>query len=238
MHPSAVIAAENRLIERLAAALRYYGCGPDTDDLTGPREYDEQLIYADGHSGEGWYLGCSSYPDEGAEFIAPHEYGALLVAQTIVAEERAALAEEFLRELTEARAAYDDEERGALLLAGQVVHFEKELASLRAELADAKAVQACTEAWLDSALDEHARLRVEAAQRARQEPPLEPAQPAVMFEAQLVALGGARHLVEALGEMGEQTVLIFAATDEEARKTAPLFRKSERFTRLAAGGAL
>lgn len=94
MHPSVHLSAENDLIERLAAALRYYGCGPDSDDGQGPREYDERIEYAHGHSGEGWYLGCSSYPDHGAEFIAPDEYGALLVAAAIVAEERAALAEE------------------------------------------------------------------------------------------------------------------------------------------------
>lgn len=92
MHPVAQLSAENHLIERLAGALRYYGCGPDSDDGTGEREYDERIEYAHGHSGEGWYLGCSSYPDGGAEFIAPHEYGALLVAQAIVAEERADLA--------------------------------------------------------------------------------------------------------------------------------------------------
>lgn len=78
------IADENKLIELLAESLRFYGC----DDPA-----DERLEYGMGHSGEGWYLSCGEYPDEGAEFIAPHEYGAMLVAQTIVAEERAALTE-------------------------------------------------------------------------------------------------------------------------------------------------
>lgn len=81
------IASENELIDRMAACIRFLGCDPDDAG-----EYDEQLQYADGHSGEGWYLGCASYPDEGAEFIAPAEYGALLVAQAIVAEERAVVA--------------------------------------------------------------------------------------------------------------------------------------------------
>lgn len=86
------IDSENWLIDRLAACIRFLGCDPDDAG-----EYDEQLQYAHGHSGEGWYLGCASYPDEGAEFIAPLEYGALVVAQAIVALERAALAEDLKR---------------------------------------------------------------------------------------------------------------------------------------------
>lgn len=104
------IATENDLIDRLAECIRFLGCGSSgprelktdpshefgftiTDDDTQPRsdEYDEQLQYGYGHSGEGWYLSCGQYPDEGAEFIAPDEYGALVVAQALVAAERAAV---------------------------------------------------------------------------------------------------------------------------------------------------
>ena len=93
------IASENDLIDRLAGALRWYGCGPvdvtaDGELVSGgcsaeTEEYDERIEYGYGHSGEGWYLFCGEYPDDGSEFIAPGEYGALLVAQAIVAEERA-----------------------------------------------------------------------------------------------------------------------------------------------------
>lgn len=106
------IAFENDLIDRLAGALRWYGCGPvdvtaDGDLVEGigcgdGEEYDERIEYAHGHAGEGWYLGCGNYPDDGAEFIAPGEYGALLVAQAIVAEERAAIAESAARKAPEA----------------------------------------------------------------------------------------------------------------------------------------
>lgn len=85
---SARIERENALIERLAAAIRFLGCGPDSDDLTGDAEWDEHVAYGYGYAGEGWYLVCGTYPDEGAEFIPPHEYGALLVAQCIVDAER------------------------------------------------------------------------------------------------------------------------------------------------------
>lgn len=82
------IESENDLIERLAGAIRWYGCGPHDVTAEGelveaPRpseladrflglpttdtEYDERIEYGHGHSGEGWYLSCSSYPDEGAE---------------------------------------------------------------------------------------------------------------------------------------------------------------------------
>lgn len=94
MPSAAQITAENDFIERVASCLRFYGCGPDSDDGTGDREYDERIEYAYGHSGEGWYIGCSSYPDHGAEFIHPQLYGGILVAQAILAEERAALAGE------------------------------------------------------------------------------------------------------------------------------------------------
>ena len=89
------LAKQNRLIDNLADALRFYGCGPDTDDLTGPLEWDDVVTFVNGHSGEGWYIFCEQYPDEGSVFVAQHEYGALLIAQTIVAEERAFLLREF-----------------------------------------------------------------------------------------------------------------------------------------------
>lgn len=92
---AARIARENRLIERLANAIRFLGCGPASDDLTGDAEWDEQVAYGYGYAGEGWYLICSTYPDEGAEFIPPHEYGALVVAQAIVDAEREELRAEW-----------------------------------------------------------------------------------------------------------------------------------------------
>lgn len=96
------IARENKLIERLANAIRFLGCGPDSDDLTGEVEWDDEVAYGYGYAGEGWYLVCSTYPEEGAEFIAPDQYGALLVAQAIVNAERF----EMMAELALARMAY------------------------------------------------------------------------------------------------------------------------------------
>lgn len=118
------IATENDLIERLAECIRFFGC--ERDDAG---EHDEQLQYAYGHSGDGWYLSCGQYPDEGAEFIAPEEYGALVVAQAIVAAERGAAGAvgnpEPQRLPTDAPVTFEAQ----LMSAGNAEHLAEDLAA-------------------------------------------------------------------------------------------------------------
>lgn len=97
----------NELIDRAAEAIRFFGCGPcyweepvtdehlhdisDNHDGT----WDEVIGYSfDDEGTEGWFVWCGEYPDEGAQFFAPEDYGALVIAKVIVACER-----EWLKEL-------------------------------------------------------------------------------------------------------------------------------------------
>src|SRR5579859_1067817 len=48
-----------------AAAVRDLGCEERPGD-----DNDAQIVYSqEGHSGPGWYVACSSYPDEGSHFM-------------------------------------------------------------------------------------------------------------------------------------------------------------------------
>lgn len=72
--------AEHRQVEFIATQLRFYGC-----DEVG----DESVSEALGHSGFGFYVHCSEYPEDGSTFLGT-DAELVEIAKCIVACEREA----------------------------------------------------------------------------------------------------------------------------------------------------